>query len=132
MKKLLLTIFFALIFVVAFSQARLGYSASDIRTEFQESRYKLKSSYTDTGIYYITIRIENASVVYYFNSDRICTLTCIIPDNQGALNFYVELYNKMYVIVSSTNWKMYSANGISNITLVYPEEGGYYFTWTID
>lgn len=130
MKRTLLTILFAITSIIAFGQARLGTSATDIRSEFSESSYNLKSGYDDDGDYYITIETERATVFYYFNSEKICYLTLIAPDNQGALNFYVEMYNKQYVIVSSKQWKMYSENGISNIELVYPKSGGYFFRWS--
>ncbi|MBS1632917.1 MAG: hypothetical protein JST10_10135 [Bacteroidetes bacterium] len=130
MKRTLLAILFAITSSIVFGQARLGSSASDIKSEFWESHYKLKSGYDKDGDYYITIVTERATVTYYFNSDKVCYLTAIIPDNQGALNFYVELYNKQYVIVSSKQWKMYSENGIANIKLIYPEGGGYYFLWS--
>jgi hypothetical protein len=130
MKRTLLTILFAITSVIVFGQARLGSTASEIRSEFWESSYNLKSGYDDDGDYYITITTERATVTYYFKSDKVCYLTAIIPDNQGALNFYVELYNKQYVVVSATQWKMYSNNGIANINLIYPEGGGYYFLWS--
>lgn len=130
MKKTLLTILFGITSLVIFGQARLGSTATEIKTEFWESSYNLKSGYTDDYDYYITITTDNATVTYFFNSDKVCTLTAIIPDNQGALNFYVELYNKKYVIVSNTEWKMYSNNGIAKINLIYPDDGGYYFVWS--
>jgi len=130
MKRTLLTILFAITSIVAFGQARLGTSATDIRSEFSESSYNLKSGYDDDGDYYITVETERATVIYCFNSDKICYLTLISPDNQGALNFYVELYNKQYVIISATEWKMYSESGIAKIELVYPESGGFYFLWS--
>jgi len=55
-----------------------------------------------------------------------------IPNSQEALNAYVEKYNKLYVIVSSTKWKMYSKDGISNIDLIYLDGGGCYFQWYSD
>ena len=130
MKRTLLTILFAITSVIVFGQARLGSTASEIRSEFWESSYNLKSGYDDDGDYYITITTERATVAYYFKSDKVCYLTAIIPNNQDALNFYVELYNKQYVVVSATQWKMYSNNGIANINLIYPEGGGYYFLWS--
>ena len=129
MKRTLLTIFFAITTVIVFGQSRIGSSATDIKSEFWESKYKLKSGYDKDNDYYITLQTEKATVTYYFNTDKVCTSTIIIPDNQGALNFYVELYNKQYVIVSSTEWKMYSNNGIASIKLIYPDGGGYFFVW---
>ena len=129
MKKILLTVILIFTTIVAFSQARLGSSASEIKSEFSERRYDLLD-YTENNIYYINITTERAIVVYHFSSDMKCILTRIIPDNQGSLNFFVELYNKMYVIISPTKWKMYSGRGIANIELVYPKAGSYYFIWS--
>ncbi len=129
MKKIITSIAFALITLCAFSQSRLGSSASEIKSEFWESSYNLSSGYSKNGTYYISIQTERATANYLFDDEGICNICMIIPDNQGALNFYVELYNTKYVIVSSTKWKMYSNNGIANIELIYPEDGGYYFVW---
>lgn len=131
MKQFLTTLTMLLLINVAYSQARLGYSATEIKNEFWETEYNLKSGYTDDGLYYISIWTERATVIYYFNEDKVCKLCMIIPDNQGALNSYVELYNKLYVIVSSTEWKMYSDGGIAEISLIYPDDGGYYFLWKL-
>lgn len=130
MKKTLLTILFGITNLVIFGQARLGSTATEIKTEYWESSYNLKSGYTDDYVYYITITLVNAKVMYFFNSDKVCILTSIIPNNQGALNFFVELYNKQYVIISNTEWKMYSNNGIAKINLIYTDDGDYYFMWS--
>ena len=129
MKRTLLTILFAITSIISYGQARIGSTAAAIKSEFSESSNKLQSGYDSDGDYYITIETERATVTYYFNIDKVCTTTIIFPDNQGQLNFYVELYNKQYVIVSSTEWKMYSNNGIASIKLVFPEGGGYFFVW---
>ncbi len=130
MKNLILTIVMTIICVIVFGQARVGSTASEIKSEFKESKYKLKTGYDKDNDYYISIETARATVVYYFNSEKICTMTIIIPDNQGALNIFVETYNNQYVIKSSTSWRMYNENGIANIELIYPETGGYFFIWT--
>ena len=129
MKKIILTSIFVVTSYIVFGQARLGYSEAEIKTEFSNSRYKLTSDYNEDGIYYITIETERAIVSYLFNSDKICKASFILPNNDGALNFYVEMYNKEYVILSPTNWKVYSSQGISDIELIYPENGGTFFLW---
>ena len=129
MKKIILTFIFAVTSYIVFGQARLGVSEAEIKTEFSNSRYKLTSDYNEDGIYYITIETERAMVSYLFNSDKICKASFILPNNDGALNFYVEMYNKEYVILSPTSWKVYSSQGISDIQLIYPEGGGTFFLW---
>lgn len=129
MKGILISLTLLLLINVAYAQARLGSSATEIKNEFWESEHKLESGYTDDGIYYLRIRTTRATVFYCFDEDKLCRLCLIFPDNQGALNFYVELYNELYVIVSPTEWKMYSAGGIAEISLIYPDDGGYYFLW---
>lgn len=130
MKHIILFIAFVLAVCNAKAQARLGSTVMEIKNEYSDYEYQLKSSYLNDGTYYIQITTDRATVWYYFNDDRVCYLTVVVPDNQGALNFYVELYNSKYVVVSSTEWKMYSNNGICKIKLVYPDGGGYYFAWT--
>ncbi|MCB0695036.1 MAG: hypothetical protein H6546_03810 [Chitinophagales bacterium] len=113
----------------AFGQARLGSSAQDIRSEFSSPEYELESEYTENGAYVIKLTIGRYSVAHLFNNDRICVATLVFPESQGALNALVEQYNDQYVIVSPTEWKMYSKGGIANVRLII-EEDGYYFAWT--
>ena len=129
MKQILLVTLFAFISTITFSQSRLNYSADEIRQEFSSSQYNLKSSYDKDGNYFISILTGNSTIYYYFNANKICKLTFIVPDNQGALNAYVETYNNRYVIISPTQWKMYTNNGVAEVKLVYNVNGGYYFMW---
>lgn len=122
--------------VVVVSQARLGSSYKEIKDEFgHDPDYnlteKLVSEPVD-GMYYkyIEVSFDKASAGYFFTTELICYMTIIVPDNQGALNFYVEYYNKHYVIISPTRWRMYNSNGYCDIKLVYLDDGTYYFTWT--
>lgn len=130
--KLLLLIVFGTINFQLLGQARLGSKASDIRKEFSDPKYNLKSEYKD-GTLFIQINIEelDMDVVYLCGSDEICNATAIIPKTQRALNTLVELYNKEYVIISKTEWKMYSKNGISKVKLYFVDDG-YYILWTVD
>ena len=130
MKKTILIILLSVTNIAVFGQVRLGTNAADIATEFNENNYEQKSGYDKDNDYYISITLEKSYVTYYFTSDKVCNLTIIIPKNQGAINFYVENYNKQYVIVSSKQWKMYSESGIANIELIYPEGGGCFFRWS--
>jgi len=129
MRKVLTVFALIIIGFISFGQSRLGSSANEIKSEFYGSKYNLKEAYDKDRDYYIKIDDTRATVLYYFSSNRICNATVIAPDNQGALNYYVERYNKLYVILSSTTWKMYSNGGVSNIELVYPDSGGYFFVW---
>jgi len=130
--KRTIILFFAIlgIGVSLFAQARLGSTSAAIRSEFAASEYHLKSGYLEDGTLYITIEVARASVIYYFNKNLFCIMTLIAPDDQGALNYYVELYNKTYVVISAKQWRAYLEEGIADIELVYPDGGGFYFIWT--
>jgi len=129
MKQFLLIIFFACTSIAAFTQSRIGFSASEIKTEFWERQYNLKESFDTSNRYYIAIKTKRANVAYVFDEKQFCTITYIFPLDQGALNFYVELYNSRYVVAGLNQWKMYSNGGVSEILLIYPESGGYFFAW---
>jgi hypothetical protein len=130
MRKLIITTICTIIATIAVAQSRLGSTQDQIRSEFWEKRHEMQSGYDKDGNAYTSIRTRNSTVFYYFNTAGDCTATFIIPDNQGALNFYVELYNSRYVIVSNRHWKMYSSSGIAEVKLIYLDNGHYYFMWS--
>lgn len=125
MKNLIL--FLLLIPIFGISQARIGSSRQDIYKEFVELSPKfdnpsdnLSSLHFETG---------RALVVHYFDDSEYCTLSVIAPKTQGDLNFYVEMYNRMYVVINSKEWRMYSENGsVSTIELV-TNKGTTFFVW---
>ncbi len=115
----------------ASAQARIGYTSTEIRTEFSDSKYNLTSGYLD-GNLYIAIYVPNLAYVYYFfDSNYTCYGTSIKPESQAALNTFIEFYNKEYVIIDSTHWKMYSTSGVLKIALDMKSSGNY-ITWTRD
>lgn len=113
-------------------QARLGSSVTDIKKEFSDKSHELKSGYDSDKNYYIRVFTDIATVFYYFDEDSYCDQVLIIPDDNGKLNYFVEDYNKSYVIISNQEWKMYNESGIANIRLVFPDVKGEkpYFVWT--
>jgi hypothetical protein len=98
------------------SQVRLGNSRSEIYKEFQE--YSPEFGTFEDGTPHLSFTTSRAYVRHSFNASGYCTDAMVVPLNQGALNFYVEMYNRQYVIVSQTEWKMYNSNGIATIKLI--------------
>jgi hypothetical protein len=116
MKKLILTIVLFVISLTSFSQARVNFTESEIRKEFNKSKFE--TSYTESGIKFIYQLDENVATYYYFNKESVCYMCMMIPLKQGTLNYFVEDYNSKYVIVSDTEWKFYNKNGIMYISLI--------------
>jgi hypothetical protein len=127
MKKFLITLFLILSGLVGYSQSRMGFSESEIRKEFSESKFEV--GYTDSRIKYISTLFDRLYVVYFFNNNNICYMTSATPTDGGMVNFLVENYNKKYVIVDDRNWKSYTENGILYISLV-EVQGNLTFVYT--
>jgi hypothetical protein len=128
MKKFLIAVSVILFTTYVHGQARLGASVSEIKEEFHDEKFT--SGNDSDGDFYLAAEFERANVVYYFrNKQERCYITIINPKTQGDLNFYVEMYNKQYTIISPTEWRMYSANGYANVELKFNEEYTY-FIWT--
>jgi hypothetical protein len=125
MKKL---VFAALMFcgTLSYSQARLGSSWFDIYSEFKE--YSPETRTTDDGELLMVVSWDKIRNYYYFTDKRQCYRTVIYPTTDGALNGLVEIYNKRYVVVSNTEWKMYSCGLISSIKLIN-HDGVTFFLW---
>lgn len=128
MNKLLSTI--GLLFILttfAFGQARVRWKEQAIRNDFPARTFD--HGYTDKGVKWISFDKEIASTIYYFDDNGTCNLCAVFPHTQKILNGLVEKYNKEYVIVSDTKWKMYSGNGNMYIELKLKDEGYYFISY---
>ncbi len=125
MKKIILLIL--LCPLLGYSQVRLGYKMSDIYSEFQEKNPRISTN--EDGTAYMALNFEKCLTLHYFTDDKICFMTVISPNTQGDLNFFVEYYNKSYVILSPTSWRMYSTGGGNCDITLMTNEGQTYFVW---
>lgn len=126
----LLQIVCVLIFIVInvsglHAQARVGSKATDIATEF--SHKGIQYDRANDGTRYLWYSDKSVFVGYYLDENSICTSTIIIPNSQGVLNWYCEKFNKEAVIISDTQWKLYTKGGVMYIQLIYTDDGAYYF-----
>lgn len=113
-----------------YSQSRLGSSRSEIYSEFQSLSPEFGA--TEDGTPTMSVMFGRSYTRYFFDDNNICNFVAIVPNRQGDLNYYVELYNKQYVVVSATAWKMYSKDGnIATIELV-TQNGVSMFVWTFE
>ena len=130
MKKLIISIALLCTTIYARSQSRLGYTSSEIFSDIG-SRYKLDIDFDKDGDKILNCQIGQAYVSYcFFDKSTTCNAVAITPTTQGTLNYFVEQYNKNYVIIDSMNWRMYSNDGtISAISLVNNNNGKAYFLW---
>lgn len=125
MKHVLLffTLFF--LFQISYSQARIGWTESEIKSDFYY--WTFETDYSDAGLKYIfTDDAEYAIISYYFNSDGYCTFCAVLPNNRAGLNYYVQAYNSRYVVISDTKWKAYLESGVLIIELHFDSESPYF------
>lgn len=130
MKKILLTIALFVLPLITFAQARVNFTEQQIKQEFRNKN--IKTDYTKDGIKYLYTGDENVYTFYYINNEGICYSCMMVPQTRGILNWLVEDYNGKYVIVSDTEWKYYSENGIMYITLTEVEDRPVFLYYTID
>ena len=102
---------------VVMGQSRLGSSRVELYSEFKGLNPEFGVSEEGDG--YMSVVFERSYTRYYFNDAGVCNVVAIVPLRQGDLNFFVEQYNRSYVIMGSTSWRMYSKDGsIATIELV--------------
>jgi hypothetical protein len=122
-----LLLFFAFTGLDSIAQARLGHTRTDIFETFKE--YNPTFEIKEDGSRLIHFKMDRALVFQYLNENDICNMSVIVPIDQGDLNFFVEMYNRQYVIVDERNWKMYAENGeIASIELVHHDDLTF-FVW---
>lgn len=121
--KQLLTILFVLMFLPVFSQARIGNTLAQLKTEFPNGFQS-----TDNGVVIYEIVLGEDRVAYFLEGDSV-TATGIYPASQVTINAYVERYNAKYAVISNTKWRAYFENGILEVELCYSEGKMPYFYW---
>ena len=125
MKKLILVLAL-LLTTVAQSQSRLGYSYSEILTEFKP-KYEFTTGFSEELGKYLQFNMITASLTYYFNAENLCYTVILLPSSKEDMHAYIEKYNNKFTIISDTEWKMYGDGVTVTIELIYVEEGGYFF-----
>jgi hypothetical protein len=109
------------------AQSRLGYSKLEILEEFRE--YNPEFERNENGTNSIHFKMDRAVVFQYLNENGICDMSVIVPRSDNDLNFFVQMYNELYVNINDRNWKMYLENGtISSIELVHHNDLTF-FVW---
>jgi len=129
MKRVIVFLMFIVFTELLNGQARIGSTEKEIIIELNENGIDSHRENLKNDDYFIRFETARAEVYYLFGNDKICYATAIFPKTQGDLNYYVEAYNKKYVIISATEWKMYSNEGITSIKLMFTEDKQSFFYW---
>ena len=131
MKNITFVLILLMFSVKTFSQARIGYTPEQIKKEYKDSIYHLETGTDNSGNKYISIKLDGITVYHFLNTSGICAITTVSPDNTASLNAYVELYNKLYVVISPKNWRLYTEDGYIDCELKWASDKTYYFYWTV-
>lgn len=129
MKKLIL-ILTILISFMSNSQSRLGYSYTEVKNEFSD-QYTFTTGYRDELGKFLEFEIPGGMVTYYFNDESVCYFVTLVPESKGDLHFFIEEYNKKYVITSRTSWLIYTDGYEVKINLEYLKNGIYVFYYSL-
>ena len=111
MKKAILLIVVVLSAIASYSQCMLGYTEAYVRKEKQN--LVITRDVTTKGIKYITYDVpigdEKAkfSWTHYFNNKGIIFISVLMPNFEDDYVLIVGLFNRKFVIKSSTEWVMY-------------------------
>lgn len=118
MKKLLILLLFP---VVLHGQARLGKSEVNIRETLSD--INVTRGWTKDGQKYLMASFDYGTFIYYFDKNGLSNFNIQIPRTIQDANVQAEIYNKKYVIKSSTLWTAYlDGGGIMNIEMIFDEE----------
>ena len=131
MKKLFIILFWCFLIQTVEAQIRMGYSISQIREEFSDSKYELYSANSGDD-FCIIINFVGIRVYYFFDKDGYTDANYLIPLTSGKLQGLIENYNRYYVIISDTEWKYYNSNGVLYIKLAKRDDGESYISVVIN
>ena len=110
---------------LVFSQARLGYTISEIKNDYKYNIFEKK--YTDEGQIYYTSFFKHG-VMGYFMTDGICTTCMLIPTLYSDIIYLKEQYDEQYIKVGNYYWKSLYRDGVMIIKLI-EYNGLYVYTY---
>ena len=105
-------------------QQMIGIHYSDV---MEIENAKMQTS--DVGDHYITSTGDDIYWVYYFNDADYCFATLLFPLSYDMMYAIIELFNDQYIVVSDTQWKIYSRGIVIDVTLDKDDDGIYFFMY---
>ena len=112
------------------SQARLGDSLEEIQKEF--FNYGIKKTLCNDSLNALSFKIQELTVIYYFDKYDICTNTLVSTTNKNVAQQIRNHYNKNYIIVDNYTWKVTENLTVAYITSYYDKVLGYIFVWNYE
>jgi hypothetical protein len=116
---------FLLLCETSFSQARVGYTLTEISTEFSDDN--LFSGFPSNP--FVSATTISAKTFYIFNESNICTDCMVMPLDKIDLQFYINKYSSIYKTLSSTSWVQVNDGFNVYIDLRIDEVGNPFFHW---
>ncbi len=115
--KNLLILFLLALSLTGFSQSRVGYPISKVRSEFSDAVYNLKAMVHDTSTF-LVLQEKHAVVIHRFGRDSICNKTYVTPEDTTVANQMASTYDAIYEPVSHLEWLVRQQNDILDVEMV--------------
>lgn len=132
MKPLLIVLFLLLTHFTAHTQARIGYTFSEIYNDFKVEG-EFTPEFTEEGHFMTSIELYGQFYVTYIfkNNNHTCTSTSIIPLTAAAEKLLIDKYNTECIKINNNRWKVKFDNGvICNILMTKLSTNETVFMWT--
>ncbi|OYT15492.1 MAG: hypothetical protein B7C24_12790 [Bacteroidetes bacterium 4572_77] len=113
--------------MASLAQVRLNTSSQEILQEFEKEG--IIQDTNTSGAVYLMLDADYWTVYYTINEASICTQCFIVPADNEVINYFVEKYNKNYVVIGIKEWRSYYGADVASIVLKETEDGEAFFLW---
>ena len=97
------------------SQVRMATPKEDIKKEF--SYLKIEDHIITDSVDAITFQTRNSAVTHLFDEEGLSYCAFLTPFGDEELKYYIERYNREYIVISPTQWRVYYKDQYVDITL---------------
>ena len=123
--KTIFTILIIFLTTFSFSQARLGYTFSEISKEF--SKEVISHGYPERQ--FLLVELAIADVYYVFDNSFVCTEVLVSPANAYCLQYFLNKYNQDYFKMNENTWINISDGVNTYVDILQAADGSYFFKW---
>lgn len=134
MKRLVFFLILNVFSLSSFAQFYLGLSTNEAKRQIQANAgvyTQIKTAHSSDGTISFGWTEDLWDGVLFFNHEGFSNMFVMIPKNQVVMNTTIQNFNEKYVVVSNTQWKVYSRGATYQVDLIYVKSFGKYAFYVV-
>lgn len=131
MKRAIVLVIVFLIGFYGFSQEGLGKDMETIKLGFENTDFEMTEKVTENGKDYLSVNMNVAHFMYYFDDNDTCATISIFPTDNDAKDALMMKYNEELKKISGDEWQT-QIDGKTAVLKMFDDVDSTIFLWKFE